>query len=189
MRRIALNLDIGCSPERWLRRRDLNFSDAGHHWSEFEVPTGVVTDDGWLVFHRCQIVMAVPDEVHSYWHHQLPGDPLTYGSVWRISESEWLATFDPRHLKNCHHFVIDLEGDVVEVICEALLGGDGQFNLDQAIALHPRLADAHFWLGTQAERAGDFVRAESHFAKVAASDGAFFRNLAIEHISRLHAKR
>ncbi len=43
-------------------------------------------------------------------------------------------------------------------------------------------ADAYFWLGTEAERSGDFAQAEWHFARVAASGGAFFRNLALEHI-------
>src|SRR5262245_15766235 len=77
---------------RWLRHRDLNFADSGHRWSAgIEIPSGMVSDTSWVVFLRSQVVLVVPDEVHTCWHRGVgPGSPT---HAWLVEDSTWLPTF------------------------------------------------------------------------------------------------
>jgi hypothetical protein len=175
---------LGPDIVRWLSLEDLNFPDSGHHWGSL-APTarGLTTDDGWLVFHRCQVALIVPDEVHSGWHHR-GSTPDWQVQARQIDDSEWLASFSQQHLTRCQHFVIDLRDNVVEVICEGLLFGPGAFDLESAIDAYPVLADAYFWRACQRERRGD-AGAIADFERVAESDGASFQSNARDHLTRI----
>src|SRR5262245_16902481 len=128
---------LGVRAERWLEDKELNFPDSGHDWSAvLPTPTGVVTESSWVVFHRRQVVLSVPDEVHSYWHHEFAGE-RSRPRAWHVESSIWLASFDQKHLSECRHFILDFRDWVVEVICEALFFGEGAFDLERAIELHP----------------------------------------------------
>jgi hypothetical protein len=70
-----------------LWEKDLQFPDSGHDWSSvLAVPTGVVTDAGWIVFLRRQVFLCVPDEVHSLWHWEVT-DTHERSSMWHIEDS------------------------------------------------------------------------------------------------------
>lgn len=167
---------IGSTIERWLWLRDINFPDSGHQYSFPEVPLGLVTTAGWVIFHRRQLFLAVPDEVHTFWHHEQNQD-LVRSFAFQVEESLWLASFDQRHLSLCHHFVLDFRDDIVEVICEKLLFGAGPFELEAAITLHPELGDAYYWRAMAREKAGD-LRFADDLRKVASADGAYFQSTA-----------
>lgn len=175
---------LGPNIQNWLWPRDLQFPESGHAWGEtLEVPAGLITDAGWVVFLRRQVVLVVPDEVHSYWHVQADAGGF-HTLVWHVQQSAWLASFDPRHLTRCMHFVLDLRDHVVEVICEELLFGALPFELEPAIEKHPALADAYYWRAMQYEKVGDTGRAQSDLARVAASPGAVFQAAAQTRLSR-----
>jgi hypothetical protein len=61
-----------------------------------------VADEGWVIFLRRQVVLIVPDEVHTYWHHRA-AMPHSHAGAYRIEDSEWQASFEPRHLTHCGH--------------------------------------------------------------------------------------
>jgi hypothetical protein len=168
---------IGRTIHRWLWLQDLNFPDSGHYPGP-ETPRGAVAEDGWVVFHRRQLVLAVPDEVHTYWHHQNPVYD-SHPAVWRIQDSDWLASFEQQHLARCQHFILDCRDWVVEVICEELLFGTGEFDLLAAISVHPELGDAFYWRALKRRQCGDDAYVED-LAKVAVTSGAFFQDTARE---------
>lgn len=176
---------VGTRAERWLHAKDLNFSDSGHDWSSgLPTPTGVATESGWVVFQGRQVVVSVPDEVHSYWHHKAAGEYSNPGA-WHVEGSTWLASFDQTHLSECSHFILELRDWVVEVICKDLLFGEGAFDLERAIERHPPLADAHFWRAQQREKAGNIDGAVADYLRAARAEGAFFRKAARDHLVRL----
>jgi hypothetical protein len=175
-------ISVGSKIERWLWLQDLNFPDSAHH-SIPESPWGVNADEGWVIFHGRQVVLAVPDEVHSYWHHELEAHQIS-SFAHRIDNSDWLTSFDQRHLSRCQHFVLDFCDFVLEVICEKLLFGPGAFVLQAAIETHPELSDAYYWRAINRRKRGDQSFIED-LAKVANADGAFLQEAARELLQQL----
>jgi hypothetical protein len=175
-------ISIGSTIRRWLWLNDLNFPDAGHHPIP-ETARGLIADDGWVIFHRHQVVLAVPDEVHSYWHHELDSHQISSFAC-RIDESEWLTSFDQRHLSRCQHFVLDFRDYVLEVICEKLLFGSGAFVLQAAIEMHPELSDAYYWRAINRRKQGDQLFIED-LSKLANANGAFFQDTARELLQQV----
>lgn len=173
---------------RWLWPADLTFADSGHHESPLPRPVGIVGESGWVIFHRLQVLLEVPDEVHSGWHRGLIADVDSLNTAWLVEGSDWIQTFDPKHLGRCSHYVVEHWDFVLEVICENLLyAASPVFDLERAIELHSCLADAYFWRALQAEKRGDVTMAREDLQRVLAADGAFFRNSAYEHLRRLGA--
>ena len=176
-------ISIGRNIHRWLWLEDLNFPDSGHHPTP-EMPRGLIADDGWVIFHQRQVVLAVPDEVHSHWHHELDSHQSSY-YTFRINESVWLNSFDQRHLESCQHFILDFRDDVVEVICEKLLFGPGEFVLQAAIEMHPELSDAYYWRAITRRKCGDHRFVEDLW-RLANANGAFFQETARELLKQVH---
>src|SRR5262249_12633830 len=96
----------------------------------------------WVVFHGLQVIQMVPEEVHSYWHIA-SYKPGTRSGVWEVVDSDWLASFNPRHLENHKHFVLEFYDDLVEVIATDLIFGHGEFSIDRVVAEDVRFAYAY----------------------------------------------
>lgn len=108
----------------------------------------------FVIFHGLQVFQSVPHEVHSYWHCEgYSGGP--HVGVFQIEASEWLASFDRRHLAHHSHFVLEWYDDIVEVICRELIFGEGDFELSRVLPTEPRLAYAYFRHAMSQETLGD----------------------------------
>ena len=156
----------GPSLIRWLHGSDKLFPDTfAGEWpdgicgAEYGLPpdlppssgTSIVVvdpaacDRAWVVFHGLQVIQIVPEEVHSYWHSELLESAASRSGVWKVTDSEWMRSFSPRHLGNCSHFILEFYDDLVEVIAEALIFGRGAFRLEQVIAEDRGFAYAYLW--------------------------------------------
>jgi hypothetical protein len=103
----------------------------------------------WVVFYGNQVIQIVPEEVHSYWHTESYYEACKAGSTdkktgaWLIENSEWIKTFHPRHLSNAKHFILEFYDDIIEVICDELIFGEGKFDLQKLIEQDSRFANAY----------------------------------------------
>jgi hypothetical protein len=136
----------------------------------------------WVLFHGLQVITTVPEEVHTYWHTapddvpdrvpeggtDIEAPELEGFSPWRIENSRWLAKFRPRHLEGHSHFVIEFYDHIVEVICEELLFGEGEFDIEEVLAKEPRLGFAHLRHAQSMEKSGRLEAALTSYQNYAA---------------------
>lgn len=153
---------------RWLHTSDLLFAEtlwenaadglAGcqYHLSSSEL--------AWVVFHGLQVIQVVPEEVHAYRYQELTDER---GGAWRIEGSSWKAGFSQRHLRDHHHFVIELYDHIVEVIARELVFGSGAFDV-AAVADDPRFCYAYLRRAQVREKAGELAAAIADFEAYAA---------------------
>ena len=116
----------------------------------------------WVVFHGLQVIQIVPEEVHSYWHRP-SSEPSTRSGVWEVVGSDWLASFNPRHLENHKHFVLEFYDDLVEVIARDLIFGHGEFSIDRVVAEDARFAYAYLRRAQVREKAHQWNDAISDY--------------------------
>jgi hypothetical protein len=183
----------GQSPvlRRWLYYEDLQFPEA-HPGFQFEPKSirGGVIDDGWVIFHGLQVLCIVPEEVHTYWHHEAQASEAETGNIWLVRGSQWLASFAPSHLGRCSHYVMECHDQVIEVICEDLLFGVGSFERTKAIEQEPRLGDAYYWRAIQREKEGRIEEALADYeAVVRKGQTVVFSEDAKAHIRLLRGQK
>ena len=157
--------------ESWLHDGDLLFPDTNEGFAA--PPDGIVgaqVSDAWVVLQGVQVVQVVPEEVHSYWHRGLPSVGPEASNLWRIDDSEWLRTFNPRHLAECQHFVLEFYDELLEVVAEALVVGPGAFHLEEAIAQDGRLGYAYLRRAMSLKTERRFDEAEASFVEYLATD-------------------
>ena len=146
--------------EHWIHDADILFpepevSDAFASGSI----VGAQYDGGWVLFHGLQVIQVVPEEVHSNWHlNFILGDTRKSG-VWEIEGSEWMKTFDQRHLAEHKHFIIEFYDELVEVICRTLIFGTDRFDLAKVVATDNRLSYAYLRRATIQRKLGNFDEA------------------------------
>lgn len=130
---------------RWLWSDDLLLPDSSAGFQTLPRRcVGAQSEYGWVVFHGVQVVQSVPEEVHSYWHYELSEEPREErGAAWLVESSTWLASFDQRHLGKCRHYILEFYDDIVEVICEELIIGKGDFELTEVLPREGRLRYAY----------------------------------------------
>ena len=141
---------------------------------------------GWVLFYGLQVIEIVPEEVHSYWHRDfVHGNPKETG-IWEIEESDWIKTFNPLHLANHKHFVLEFYDDIVEVICRDLIFGEGTFSLDTVLATDNRLRYAYWRRAEIARKSGNLDEAVQYYQKYIDScpdsSSADLAQRAINHI-------
>lgn len=147
----------GRGPElmSWIHSHELLFHDSHHGFSmDNGAIVGARTENSWVVFHGLQVIQVVLEEVHSYWHIGNNNCEPSDSCIFLISNSEWLASFNPRHLQGHSHFVIHFYDDVVELICKELLFSSGTFSLELAIGNFPQLAYAYLRRAMSNEKIG-----------------------------------
>ncbi len=92
----------------------------------------------WVVFYGLQVIQIVPEEVHSYWH--LAYTPKKKNSiksgVWIVENSEWLKLFNPQHLTEHKHFILEFYDELVAVVCRDLIFGPGEFSIEEAKSIN-----------------------------------------------------
>ncbi|MFK7998586.1 MAG: hypothetical protein AB8H86_03275 [Polyangiales bacterium] len=126
---------------RWLWSEDLLLPDSSEGFQTLPKRcVGAQSEYGWVVFHGVQVLQSVPEEVHSYWHRALTEEG---GAAWRVESSTWLASFDQRHLAKCGHYILEFYDHIVEVICEELIIGKGEFQLTEVLPHEGRLRYAY----------------------------------------------
>ncbi|NMO18606.1 hypothetical protein HPC49_12965 [Pyxidicoccus fallax] len=120
----------------------------------------------WVYFGGLQVIQVVPEEVHSYWHRELPREG--FAGVGRIVDSHWLASFNPRHLSACGHYVLEFYDELVEVIATELLWGRGPFQIEVLAETNPYFLDAYYSRAQAREQAGDLAGAISDYERYGA---------------------
>jgi hypothetical protein len=159
----------GPSLVRWLRDSDLYLPDT---WEDPAPLVGNIVGAqyilphpapqgacAWVVFHGLQVLQIVPEEVHSYWHRTDLRRQSHQTGVWRIENSPWMRSFDPRHLIGHEHFVLEWYDELAEVICRELIFGSGVFDLQAQLAQDGRFAVAYLRRAETAERQGQHADA------------------------------
>ncbi len=75
-----------------------------------------------------QVVRITLEEVIG--KHQLPVDLLSAGraAFFDMGRTEWLESYDQRHLTNCRHFKLLFYEELVDVICEGVECRTGGFD-------------------------------------------------------------
>jgi hypothetical protein len=151
---------------RWLIDEDLRFPDVGKGYGP---PVGSIvgaeSHDHWAIFHGLQVIQIIPDEVHSGWHYEFMDHSLSPGSAWRIIDSQWKKTFDPRHLAGHSHFIIRFYDDVIELICRDIVFGPTPFDLVTAIEVNPKLSYPYLQRAISLQESGDTEGAIASFEK------------------------
>lgn len=177
----------GPSLIRWLYYSDLLFASTmwpdkpdGIHGAEYGIPpvlagsplpstTVAVVDPlqcprAWVVFHGLQVIQIVPEEVHSYWHLCESG---TQSGAWEVLDSDWSAGFNPRHLANHRHFILEFYDDLVEVIARDLIFGHGEFSIDRVIGKDRRFSYAYLRRAQVREKAQEWREAIADYRSYA----------------------
>ena len=136
----------GRGPElkRWIKDGELHFPDSDHGFGALAGSIdGAEHDWGWVIFFSLQVIQIVPEEVHTYWHLGYADKSEKSTGVWIINNSEWLASFNPRHLANYNHYLFEFYDEIVEVIIREPIFGTGTFKIVDVIEKEPRLNDAY----------------------------------------------
>ena len=120
-------LEKGSFPDR----RSLPGKIIGVEYSWFERP-----NLAWVIFGGLQVVQIVPEEVCSYWFLEKIALPEQGVGIYEVKDSLWMRSFNPRHLAEHRHFVLQFYDDIVEVIATDLLFGSGSFSIGD----HPELS-------------------------------------------------
>jgi len=134
---------------------------------------GADGDLGWIRFHGRQVIQIVPEEVHSYWHLKHVQEENTSGiGIWDIENSEWMASFNQRHLasQEYHHYVIAFYDDIVEVICRELIFGEGNFDIQIVVTKDPRFKRAYLEYARDLEKQGNLQAALEYYQKYVDAD-------------------
>ncbi|GAB4204509.1 MAG: hypothetical protein OHK0022_29760 [Roseiflexaceae bacterium] len=183
----------GPSLGRWLRDSDLCLpnSEAGFApftgsivGAQYRLPPvayGQLGGAAWVVFHGLQVIQIVPEEVHSYWHRAQLTRQRGHSGAWEIVDSPWLASFNPRHLADTRHVVLEFYDDIVEVICRELVFGAGMFSIQAAAEGDPRFARALLRHAQAQTKLGNLAEAAASLQK--------YINRAPEQRDRDYAQR
>jgi hypothetical protein len=92
---------------------------------EYENPDGA---SGHLVIHRAQVHMFTPEEVHNPLLDEVQWGPsIGSAAVVNLGKSEWLLTFDQRHLALCNHYRIMFYDEYFDIICENISAEMGPY--------------------------------------------------------------
>ena len=83
--------------------------------------------------------------------------------VWIINNSEWLASFNPRHLENYNHYLFEFYDEIVEVIIKEPIFGKETFDIVDVIDQEPRLNDAYIRKAESMEEQGLEEEAIKHY--------------------------
>jgi hypothetical protein len=87
------------------------------------------TDVRHLLFHRAQVSMFTPEEVHSYLRDEIKWGPaIDQAAIVNLGKSDWLLGFAPRHLDRCRHYRIMFYDEFLDVICEDISAGQGPYS-------------------------------------------------------------
>jgi len=151
---------------RWITDSDLRFSGIENVYGPARGDImGALSHNHWVLFHGLQVIKIIPDEVHSAWHYDFMHENEEFSSAWKIDNSQWIKTFNPRHLENHSHFLIRFYDDVIEVICKELIFGVAPFELKSAIEKDPQLSYSYFQLAESHKKAGQTDSAITHYKK------------------------
>ncbi len=115
--------------ERWLTRSDSD--PIGCHYTFDANYTEITSNEqeAWVIFEELQVIQIVPEEVHAnwQWEYQDNSSKIRFNGIWIIEDSHWLKSFNPQHLKNHNHYILEFYDDIVEVICKGLKFGLGEY--------------------------------------------------------------
>ena len=49
-------------------------------------------------------------------------------AIFEVIDSEWLKSYNPRHLRKCKHYQIMFYDEIYDIICEDIIAGKGKLN-------------------------------------------------------------
>jgi hypothetical protein len=164
----------GCELVRWIHDAELHLSDSQAGFAplpgsidgaQYLFESDESANESWVIFHRLQVLHIVPEEVHSYWHRDLAGDDYKNTGVWEVEDSEWRKSFNPRHLENQKHFIIEFYDELIELICGELIFGSGKFDVEQVVVRDSRFAYTYLRRAMAQENLGNRKKAVEYFQK------------------------
>ena len=87
------------------------------------------TDTRHLLFHRAQVAMFTPEEVHNYDRDVVKWGPkIDHAAVINLGKSDWLIGIAQRHLDRCSHYRLMFYDEFLDVICENISAGPGPYS-------------------------------------------------------------
>ncbi len=91
---------------------------------DYTDPDGVLRH---VRFHGPQVAMFTPEEVVGCARQAGAFESNRPTAAIDLGQSDWLRTFDPRHLNRCRHFQLLFYDELLDIICERLEFLDGAF--------------------------------------------------------------
>ncbi|MBU6953444.1 hypothetical protein [Hahella sp. HN01] len=92
----------------------------------------------WVIFFGITVYQCYPSRVHDYWHRMPP-----------FSEAGFCFVSDPSDLirkleessviQGQKHYILEFEDDVIEVVCDRLVFGEGEFKVENFVAANTNI--------------------------------------------------
>ena len=81
-----------------------------------------------LIFHRVQVHVFTPEEVHNYAGDEVRWGPsINQAAAVNLGKSAWLLSFAQRHLVRCNHYRLMFYDEYLDVICEGISAEAGPY--------------------------------------------------------------
>jgi hypothetical protein len=80
-----------------------------------------------LVFIRPQVFMFTPEEVYNGLSSPVFWAELKHAAMVATHESDWLLSFNQRHLGKCQHYQVMFYDEFLDVICEGIEAKSGGY--------------------------------------------------------------
>lgn len=58
-------------------------------------------------------------------HGAILASSSSKAAIFQIDPSNWLKSFNPRHLDDCHHYQVMFYDEIFDVICREVIAGNG----------------------------------------------------------------
>lgn len=167
----------GPSLIRWLRESDLYLpgSETGFAppvgyivGAEYDLPFEVEDDEtivriGWVVFHKLNVIQFCDIDAHSFWHLDAIQENTKHSGIWEVTNSTWKAGFHDRIVDTRRHYIVEFYDDIVEVLCDKLLFGEGTFNIENVASRNPEFSYAYIRKAMALEKEGKVNEAIHHY--------------------------
>jgi hypothetical protein len=82
----------------------------------------------YLALDKVEAYSMASEEVHKH----IAANGESKAAIFRIVDSPWKASFQPRHLQDCEHFQIMFYDEIFDVICRDITSGSGPLNKSKA---------------------------------------------------------
>ena len=95
---------------------------------DYENPERSTFDDNMhLLFIGSQSFQFTPEEVYAY-SDDIDWSATGNAAIIDLGKSEWLNSFDQRHMSNRHHYKIMFYDEILDLICEHIVPTKGLYS-------------------------------------------------------------
>jgi hypothetical protein len=106
----------------------VHFLGTGFNLVALEYMNPDCADIKHLVLQGTQVHLFTPEEVYNCLRDEVRWGPsIDSAALVNLGKSEWLLTFDQRHLARCNHYRIMFYDEYLDIICENISADNGPY--------------------------------------------------------------